>query len=82
MGEARRRAAQGLPPKEPKRESQTKDTSPRIVSWFPLTRNQTQQFMAMTTRGAWIGIGAMVLFWVTVRFIGPAAGWWSLADTP
>ncbi|MEB3253657.1 MAG: DUF2839 domain-containing protein [Synechococcus sp.] len=82
MGEARRRAAQGLPPKEPKRESQTKDTSPRIVSWFPLTRNQTQQFMAVTTRGAWIGIGAMVLFWVTVRFIGPAAGWWSLADTP
>ena len=82
MGEARRRAAQGLPPKEPKRESQTKDTSPRIVSWFPLTRNQTQQFMAVTTRGAWIGIGAMVLFWITVRFIGPAAGWWSLADTP
>ena len=82
MGEARRRAAQGLPPREPKRESQTKDSSPRIVSWFPLTRNQTQQFMAVTTRGAWIGIGAMVLFWVTVRFIGPAAGWWSLADTP
>ena len=82
MGEARRRAAQGLPPREPKRESQTKDTSPRIGSWFPLTRNQTQQFMAVTTRGAWIGIGAMVLFWVTVRFIGPAAGWWSLADTP
>jgi|TARA_B100001939_G_scaffold306508_1_gene286077 hypothetical protein len=52
------------------------------VSWIPLTRNQAQQFVAVTTRGAWIGIGAMVVFWVTVRFIGPAAGWWTLADTP
>ena len=53
-----------------------------MVSWLPLTRNQTQQFMAVTTRGAWIGIGGMVVLWVTVRFIGPAAGWWTLADTP
>ena len=82
MGEARRRAAQGLPPREPKAKTKTVDASPRIVSWFPLTKNQTQQFMAVTTRGAWIGIGAMVLFWITVRFIGPTAGWWSLADTP
>jgi hypothetical protein len=36
--------------------------------------------VAITTRGAWIGIGSLVLFWVIVRFIGPAAGWWSLAD--
>jgi len=27
-----------------------------------------------------VGIGALVLFWVTVRFIGPALGWWQLAD--
>ena len=78
MGDARRRAAQGLPPRQPK----AMDTSPRVVSWLPLTRNQTQQFMAVTTRGAWIGIGGMVLLWITVRFIGPAAGWWTLADTP
>ena len=82
MGEARRRAAQGLPPREPKTKTKAVDTSPRIVSWFPLTKNQTQRFMEVTTRGAWIGIGAMVLFWITVRFIGPTAGWWSLADTP
>ena len=80
MGEARRRAAQGLPPREPKSTRQSPDTSPRIVPWLPLTQNRS--FVAVTTRGAWIGIGAMVLFWITVRFIGPAAGWWSLADMP
>ena len=58
------------------------DTSPRVVSWLPLTRAQTQQFVDITTRGAWIGIGALVVLWVVVRFIGPAAGWWTLADTP
>ena len=82
MGEARRRAAQGLPPRQPQASTKTVDTSPRVVSWLPLTRNQTQQFMAVTTRGAWIGIGGMVVLWITVRFIGPAAGWWTLADTP
>jgi hypothetical protein len=82
MGEARRRTAQGLPPREQKSDKKTRDTSPRIVSWLPLTRQQTQAFVSTTTRGAWIGIIAMIVFWVTVRFIGPAAGWWTLADTP
>ena len=82
MGEARRRAAQGLPPRETKPARKSADTSPRVVPWLPLTQNQTRSFGAVTTRGAWIGIGAMVLFWITVRFIGPAAGWWSLADMP
>jgi hypothetical protein len=27
-----------------------------------------------------VGIAALVLFWLTVRFIGPAAGWWTLSD--
>jgi hypothetical protein len=78
MGEAKRRTIQGLPPKSVKK---TKvDTSPRLVEWLPLTRNQADQFVTVTTKGAWIGIGALVLFWVTVRFIGPTAGWWSLSD--
>ena len=79
MGEARRRASQGLPPRQRKT---TSVTSERIVSWLPLTKQQSGQFMAITTRGAWIGIGALVVFWIVVRFIGPAAGWWTLADTP
>ena len=81
MGEAKRRADQGLAPREPKASSsQPKDTSPRIAPWLPLTQRQGEQFVQITTRGAWIGIGALVLFWVTVRFLGPAFGWWTLAD--
>ena len=77
MGEARRRTAQGLGPRQPRPAA---DNSPRIVEWLPLTREQTRQFVTLTTRGAWVGIGALVLFWVVVRFIGPTVGWWTLAD--
>jgi len=81
MGEAKRRAAQGLPPRARKTTSERPaDTTPRLVSWLPFTRGQADQFIQVSTRGAWIGIAALVLFWVTVRFIGPAAGWWNLAD--
>ena len=78
MGEARRRAVKGLPPRELK--TKKNESSPRIVSWLPITHAQKDQFYVITTRGAWIGIGALVVFWVVVRFIGPAAGWWVPAD--
>ena len=77
MGEARRRANQGLPPRQTKN---NKDTSPRIVSWLPITQNQKERFYSITKLGAWIGIGFLIVFWVVVRFIGPAAGWWIPAD--
>ena len=98
MGEAKRRAAQGLPPREKKaseKKASAKTTpglttngrgkgaaaaSPRLVSWLPLTREQADRFVSLSTRGAWVGIAALVLFWVTVRFLGPAFGWWTLAD--
>ncbi|MEN9206913.1 MAG: DUF2839 domain-containing protein [Gloeomargarita sp. GMQP_bins_120] len=38
-----------------------------------------QQFLQITTRGTWVGIGLLVVIWVTVRFIGPGLGWWQLA---
>ena len=79
MGEARRRASQGLPPRQSKPDP--KDAE-RFIAWLPLTRSQATQFVSITTRGAWIGIAALVLFWVVVRFIGPAAGFWTLADSP
>ena len=77
MGEARRRNAQGLGPRQRRPEA---SESPRVVAWLPSTQDQTRQFVTLTTRGAWVGIGALVLFWVVVRFIGPAVGWWTLAD--
>jgi len=78
MGEAKRRVIQGLPARTVKRAK--RDDSPRLVPWLPLSRQQADQFVRITTRGAWLGIAALVLFWVIVRFIGPAAGWWTLAD--
>lgn len=80
MGEAKRRQIQGLPPKQPKSDATGTDTSPRIASWLPLSRNQADRFVTITTKGAWIGIAGLVIFWLTVRFLGPAAGWWTLAD--
>ncbi len=80
MGEARRRADQGLPPrKQPKSKT---DTSPRVVPWLPITQNQRLKFYSLTRTGSWIGIGVLAFVWIIVRFIGPAAGWWTPADAP
>ncbi len=80
MGEAKRRVEQGLPARPKPVKAAPKDTSPRIAPWLPLSPRQGEQIVQLTTRGAWIGIGALVIFWITVRFIGPAAGWWTLSD--
>ncbi|MDJ0507817.1 MAG: DUF2839 domain-containing protein [Crocosphaera sp.] len=50
----------------------------RILPWVPISKAQANSFYQWTTRGAWIGIGVMVLLWVTVRFVGPAFGWWDI----
>ncbi|OUL17902.1 DUF2839 domain-containing protein [Nostoc sp. 106C] len=52
----------------------------RILPWVPITKTQSELFIRWTTRGAWIGIGAMVVAWVTIRFIGPAFGWWQIVS--
>lgn len=86
MGEAKRRSEQGLPPRAASPRSsktaqkQAERDAERIVPWLPLSRQQGDQFVKLTSRAAWVGISALVLFWLTVRFIGPAAGWWTLAD--
>lgn len=51
-----------------------------ILSWLPITKSQSEQFVQITTKGAWIGIGFLVVWWVVIRLIGPALGWWELAD--
>ena len=79
MGEARRRAQEGLmPPKSNKDKS--KNDSPRIISWFPITDEQRNQFIELSIKTGWVGIGVLVFIWIVVRIIGPAAGWWVPAD--
>ncbi|MEH2106684.1 DUF2839 domain-containing protein [Nostoc sp.] len=69
MGEAKRR-------KNILGETYSQET--RILSWVPITKTQAELFVSWTTRGAWIGIGLMVVGWATIRFIGPAFGWWQV----
>lgn len=52
----------------------------RIFPWLPITKAQSEAFVRWTTRGSWIGIGLMIAFWITLRFIGPGFGWWDVAD--
>ncbi|MBD1853099.1 DUF2839 domain-containing protein [Leptolyngbya sp. FACHB-711] len=49
-----------------------------VYPWLPLKKSQAQKFVQWTTKGAWIGIGALVAYWVVVRFVGPAFGWWEV----
>ena len=70
MGEAKRR-------KNSLGEEYGQDTK-RILPWIPINKTQATQFVAITTRGAWIGIGTMVAAWVIIRFIGPAFGLWEI----
>ncbi len=51
---------------------------PKILPWVPITKNQAELFVKLTTRGAWIGIFLMVAAWLTIRFVGPAFGWWQV----
>ena len=69
MGEAKRR-------KEALGEKYGQE--PTILPWLPVTKSQAEQFVKWSTRGAWIGIGFLILSWITVRFIGPSFGWWQV----
>ena len=51
---------------------------PPLFPWLPVTKSQADQFVKWSIRGTWVGIGALIVWWVTVRFIGPTFGWWNL----
>ncbi|MEO0353812.1 MAG: DUF2839 domain-containing protein [Cyanobacteria bacterium P01_A01_bin.3] len=74
MGEAKRR-------KQSMGDDAYRDPD-RQPAWprSPLSKGQMQKAYDLTTRGAWIGIALLAVFWVVVRFIGPAFGWWQLLD--
>ena len=80
MGEAKRRKTLGLPPKKNNNNTKT-DESRRLFEWLPLTMNQRDRLIKLSIKASWFGIGGLVILWVVVRFIGPAAGWWTLADS-
>ncbi|MGA7937324.1 MAG: DUF2839 domain-containing protein [Kovacikia sp.] len=50
----------------------------RIFPWLPITKTQGDQFVKLTTRGAWVGIGFLVVVWIVIRIVGPAFGWWQV----
>ena len=79
MGEAKRRKNLGLPPRKVSLKKEI-DDSPRIINWLPFTENQKDYFIKLSIRVGWFGIAFLILLWVIVRFIGPAAGWWTPAD--
>ena len=80
MGEAKRRKALGLSPEKNNIKSHP-DQSPRVFNWLPITVNQRDSLIKFSIKASWFGIGGLVILWVVVRFIGPAAGWWTPADS-
>ncbi|MEG3988561.1 DUF2839 domain-containing protein [Microcoleus sp. S28C3] len=50
----------------------------RILPWLPITKTQSEDFVKWTSRGSWMGISLLVAWWIVVRFVGPAAGWWQV----
>ena len=80
MGEAKRRKTLGLPPKKNFNKTEI-DESARFFEWLPFTINQKDKLIKLSIKASWVGIGVLVILWIVVRFIGPAAGWWTLADS-
>ena len=80
MGEAKRRKNLGLPPRQVSSKKEI-DYSPRIIKWLPFTENQKNYFIKLSIRAGWFGIALLIILWIVVRFIGPAAGWWTPADS-
>lgn len=69
MGESKRR-------KEALKEKYGQEEN--IFPWLPITKSQAKEAYDLTTRGAWIGIGTLVVLWIVIRFIGPAFSWWGM----
>ena len=76
MGEPRRRILQTPSQNIQKKSKSKSDVSQKIFSWLPITYEQENMFIRLSIRGAWIGIGGLVLLWIVVRVVGPLAGWW------
>ena len=69
-----------MPPKKNNTQAKS-DESPRLFEWLPFTINQRDNLIKLSIKASLFGIGGLVILWIVVRFIGPAAGWWTLADS-
>jgi hypothetical protein len=49
-----------------------------ILPWLPVTQSQAQKLVQTANRLTWVGIAFLIMWWVTIRFIGPYFGWWQL----
>jgi Protein of unknown function (DUF2839) len=49
-----------------------------VMPFIPIKKGQAAQFVKWSTFGAWVGIGVLVAYWITVRLLGPALGWWQV----
>lgn len=71
MGESRRRKEElgdGYGQPEP------------FIRGLPISKDTAEKFVAWTSRGAWAGIVLMIVAWLTIRFVGPGFGWWTLVN--
>ncbi|MCY7282227.1 MAG: DUF2839 domain-containing protein [Cyanobacteria bacterium CAN_BIN43] len=49
-----------------------------VLPFIPIKKGQAAQFVKWSTFGAWLGIGGLVTYWVTIRLLGPTFGWWQV----
>ena len=80
MGEAKRRKSLGLPPKQSNKKAKSGE-SPKLFDLLPLTLNKRDSLIKLSIKASWYGIAGLIILWLVVRFIGPAAGWWIPADS-
>ena len=50
------------------------------IRGLPFSKESASKFVAWSTTGAWVGIFFMVATWITIRFVGPGLGWWTLTN--
>lgn len=51
-----------------------------ILPGLPISKEMATKFITWSSRGAWTGIILMIVAWLTIRFIGPGFGWWSVVN--
>ena len=51
-----------------------------VMPGIPISKETAAKFVTWSSRGAWAGIVLMIVAWLTIRFIGPGFGWWTVVN--